>query len=414
MTKFSLSQSGFLSLAGGMLVSAASAQSFTAQTLPTLGGPGAVAYGVNDAGDVVGASDMPDGSLHACVWIDGVPTDLGTLTGGDASTAFSINNDRVIVGRSTNAAAISRPVRWTRDEAGQWHIQDLGTFRTDNGGFGWATRISNTGYIVGYAAVDAGSYHAFRWLDGARTDLGTLAWTGSLAYSQGLGVNNTGQSVGFAYRTLGGPEHGFFHNGSMQVDITPAGQFSLAQGHNVTDAGTIAGYLSGPAVPDGGFQAAILPGGGAWQLIPRLTGHTDSYGYDLNESEWVVGVSFNPAPPADFRGFVYTGEAVYDLNAVTTDAPGQITEAWDISDTGLIAATADGPGGPFAVLLRPAGAPCPGDLDGSGSVNLSDLALLLSEFGSAGSDLAGDVDGDGDVDLSDLTLLLSAFGTTCP
>jgi uncharacterized delta-60 repeat protein len=59
--------------------------------------------------------------------------------------------------------------------------------------------------------------------------------------------------------------------------------------------------------------------------------------------------------------------------------------------------------------------PCP-DLDADGSVDLGDLAVLLSHFGSVGSVTweDGDLNGDGDVDLSDLTVLLSQFGTTCP
>lgn len=42
---------------------------------------------------------------------------------------------------------------------------------------------------------------------------------------------------------------------------------------------------------------------------------------------------------------------------------------------------------------------CPGDLDGSNSVDISDLALLLSQFGSVGSGFSGDLDHDGDVDI---------------
>jgi FG-GAP-like repeat len=60
--------------------------------------------------------------------------------------------------------------------------------------------------------------------------------------------------------------------------------------------------------------------------------------------------------------------------------------------------------------------PCPGDVDGDGSVTLSDLSVLLANFGlSSGATRAdGDLDGDEDVDLSDLATLLANFGTTCP
>ncbi len=58
---------------------------------------------------------------------------------------------------------------------------------------------------------------------------------------------------------------------------------------------------------------------------------------------------------------------------------------------------------------------CPGDLDGDGDVDLSDLAQLLSNYGmTQGATYEdGDLDGDGDVDLADLAALLAVYGTTC-
>ncbi len=62
------------------------------------------------------------------------------------------------------------------------------------------------------------------------------------------------------------------------------------------------------------------------------------------------------------------------------------------------------------------GTPCPGDLDGDGDVDLSDLSQLLAHYGiTSGAEYEdGDLDGDGDVDLSDLSALLAVYGTTCP
>lgn len=62
--------------------------------------------------------------------------------------------------------------------------------------------------------------------------------------------------------------------------------------------------------------------------------------------------------------------------------------------------------------------PCdlPADLDSDGDVDLTDLATLLSSFGTASgaSTEDGDIEGsDGDVDLNDLSLMLSQFGTVC-
>jgi|GEM_PF-3890464 len=52
---------------------------------------------------------------------------------------------------------------------------------------------------------------------------------------------------------------------------------------------------------------------------------------------------------------------------------------------------------------------CTGDLDGDGAIGLSDLALLLADFGCT-SNCAADIQGDGVVDLNDLSLLLADFG----
>ncbi len=51
--------------------------------------------------------------------------------------------------------------------------------------------------------------------------------------------------------------------------------------------------------------------------------------------------------------------------------------------------------------------PCPGDLDGDGDTDQSDLGQLL---GSYGVDGGGDLDGDGDTDQSDLGILLGDYG----
>jgi len=56
----------------------------------------------------------------------------------------------------------------------------------------------------------------------------------------------------------------------------------------------------------------------------------------------------------------------------------------------------------------------PGDVDGDGDVDLSDLALLLAAYGTSsgqpGYNPDADLDADGDVDLADLALLLAHYG----
>lgn len=71
-------------------------------------------------------------------------------------------------------------------------------------------------------------------------------------------------------------------------------------------------------------------------------------------------------------------------------------------------------GSDFLVMKVMSGTPRPGDVDGDGDVDLTDLSLLLASFGScdgdATFDAAADLDQSGCVELSDLSLLLADFG----
>jgi len=68
--------------------------------LGTLGGDNSDAYWINDAGEIVGAADVPgtEQNHHAFLWQNGKMTDLGTAKGWPCSTAIDINSKgRVII-----------------------------------------------------------------------------------------------------------------------------------------------------------------------------------------------------------------------------------------------------------------------------------------------------------------------------
>lgn len=116
---------------------------------------------------------------------------------------------------------------------------------------------------------------------------------------------------------------------------------------------------------------------------------------------------------------VHEAGASVDLNTRLIDAPGwQLGGAAGINDPGQIIAV--GNNGHFPADLSRRGfilTPLfgrPGDVDGDGDVDLTDLALLLGAFGTCDSEVGfnsgADFDVSGCVDLADLATLLGSFG----
>ncbi len=79
--------------------------------------------------------------------------------------------------------------------------------------------------------------------------------------------------------------------------------------------------------------------------------------------------------------------------------------------TGLLRPGGDRPGAYISFW----GCPCPADQNGDGTVDLSDLNFVLSNWACENSDggCIGDVNADGVTDLSDLGIVLAVFGEDC-
>ena len=142
-------------------------------------GNGATAWAVNKDGSViVGQSVTVSRENHAFRWTssDGM-SDLGTL-GGDYAVAYDVNDkgDVVVGGSSISGPTGSHAFRWTTSAG----MTDLGSF----GGNSQANAVNGSGStVVGWAADEHGVTSAFRWTaDTGMLSLGILpGGSGSIA-----------------------------------------------------------------------------------------------------------------------------------------------------------------------------------------------------------------------------------------
>jgi hypothetical protein len=76
----------------------------------------------------------------------------------------------------------------------------------------------------------------------------------------------------------------------------------------------------------------------------------------------------------------------------------------DASDPSIVEAGIDN----LEVSVVLCGTPCPGDVDGDGRVDVTDLLAVISQWGGSGG--SADVDGDGYVDVADLLIVIGNWG----
>ena len=235
------------------------------------GAPYSIPHAVTDGGIVAGESHAinrwnrafasmpkPDGTY--------TPTGLGA-NGGTQSRALGVNDAGQVVGYT--------------DVAGHWQyhafigggtvysnhgwVDDIGTL---GGGNSYATAINNKGQVVGYSDIGTGgktadssqSYnsreptHAFLYQGGVMRDLGTLP---GFANSFALAINSLGQVVGGAGPSgigapatswaglASGPGHAFLYQDGVMTDLNdllPKGSpWRLENAIAINDLGQIVG-----------------------------------------------------------------------------------------------------------------------------------------------------------------------------
>ncbi|MEL6355068.1 MAG: hypothetical protein AAFR58_25495 [Cyanobacteria bacterium J06627_28] len=379
--------------------------------LGSLGGTSSLAYGLNEAGDVVGVAEDADGINRAFVWSDGTMTALPDL--GVGGIAYDINSSGNITGAVDTGQDYARP--WdgrisSVDNVALWQTNQQQTNQLVNlgnlGGIprGEGRRLTDDGWIVGTASAPLPSVpeediwqRAFVALPGDDSlhDAGTFP--GDIR-SFIFDLNGSKQAPGFSVSdNRGGPaatQAGLWQfkpDGSVQ-SITPLeplapDQTSVALGINE------AGEVVGRSATAEGQNVTVYWGAGQTspELLPVLSENPGSYvrAWQINDSSLVVGelrdatdeerfaTLWAPSNTQNNDGWVNVdlqtlipGDSGWDLSGALS-----INNSWQIVGYGTLE------GEQRSFLLTPTSVPEPGLLFGMGALVL--LAVRLRKKSGA-------------------------------
>ncbi len=309
------------------------------------GGDASTAAWISDTGLIAGQSrngvvdplvpGYPE--THAVLWQNGRIIDLGTL-GGNESSAFSVNSRGQVVGVAVNTIPDPFSFLATQLRAFLWQngsMQDLGTL---GGPEGWALFINERGQVAGLSLTNFTAnpttgfptQDPFLWEKGKMLDLGTLGGT----VGSPLALNNRGQVVGSSNLAGDIYFHPFLWDRGALTDLGTLGG-SYGSANSLNDAGEIVGWAT--YAGDLIFQAVLWKHGGMTAL-GAVPGDCCSLATWINSKSQVVGTSGNSDFSVQHAFLWEKGGPAIDLN--TLIAPGSgltLTSAGDINDRGEIA-----------------------------------------------------------------------------
>lgn len=111
--------------------------------LGSFGGPMTTPASINDAGQIVGESQTPDGVMHSFLWEGGKMTRLPEIKGDTSSSAQCMNNKGQVVGTSIRDGKTISAVLWN-----QGSLVNLGVIGDDKLNQGNVCAINDNGQII--------------------------------------------------------------------------------------------------------------------------------------------------------------------------------------------------------------------------------------------------------------------------
>ena len=336
-------------------------QKYVITDLGTLGGTESFPYAINDSGQIVGYSWMAgDAGGHSFLYSNGEMTDLCPLNSQDVLTVGpkGINN----AGQIASGVIVDDVYSPAIYDIRTGEITVLGSFGgfTSYGFNGVATSINSSGQTVGYSYLDNMNRHAFLYVNGVMSDIGSFG-----GYSQATAINDLGTIVGFASDPYDGVAHAFLYTNGVMTDIDPVGNsdFSVSESYaeDINNQGQVVGKFL--TADKNAFHCFLYSAGNMTDF--GTLGGSDCVASAINEQGEVVGSS--PArvyrdhtigkPVYAWHGFLFKNGKLTDLNTlIPRDSGWELNWVFDINNQGQIVGygTVDGIGC-HAFLLEPRG-----------------------------------------------------------
>jgi len=281
---------------------------------------------------------------------------LGNL-GQESSGAYGINESGQVAGASSLSGADwrhdTRPFLW--DSANG--IQNLGT--PDGYSEAAARDLNDAGYAVGSAwnfTQDGDTIdRAFLWKGGNKTDLGTLEGSPS---SEAVAINTSGQVTGFA-RTSGPDYRPFLWQDGTMAELPTLDGTIGSPPRDINNQGYVVGAAYYPRNAQGNVSSkAFIYKNGTVTALPAPAGYV--LGTDFMEASAInnLGQIVGFAQKADYTntfGWLYSGGQTYNLkDLIPADSDWTGMFARDINDKGQIVGIAQDSSDVWhAVLLTP-------------------------------------------------------------
>lgn len=201
----------------------------TLSPLGTLGGERSYGYAINASGQTAGPSQIANGDYLSFVSGPGGLQSIPGISGSTFNWAFGMNDAGHVVGYSSITGTGVRAFYYNGSSTVSY-----GSTTTR------AYDINNQGQITGFTSDFTGSSRAYLRQGSTMTDLGTLGGT----TSQGYAINESGVVAGEAANAAGQTRAAIFSNGvaiDLNSYLAPNSGWVLSSARGISDTGYVVG-----------------------------------------------------------------------------------------------------------------------------------------------------------------------------